>query len=53
MCSVSSVYLSDIRIVETILEELLGVWSLPGDHIGYNGESLLQYLLDTDSVFLG
>lgn len=53
MCSVSSVYLSDIRIVETILDELLGVWSSSGDHIGYNSESLLQYLLDTDSVFLG
>lgn len=52
MCSVSSVYLSDIRIIETILE-LLGVWSSSGDCIGHNSTSFLQYLLDTDSVFLG
>lgn len=48
----SGVYLSDIRI-ETILDELLRGLDSSGDHVGYNGESLLQYLLDTDSVFLG
>lgn len=54
-CSLMSqrAYLSDTKIVETILDKVLGVWSSSRDHIGYNSKSLLQNLLDTDSVFLG
>ena len=53
MSSISSVYLSDIKTVETILDELLGGWSASGDHIAQNSKSRLWYLPDTESVFLG
>lgn len=51
MSSVSSVYFSDIRIAETILDELLRVWSVSGDYIGYNSKWFLQYLLDQRVYF--
>ena len=53
MSSVSSVYLSDVRTVETILDELLWAWSASGDHIAQKSKSRLRYLPDTESVFLG
>ena len=51
MSSISSVYLSDVRTVETIRDELLGGWSASGDHIAQNSKSRLRYLPDTECIF--